>query len=143
MDPESGFKPYSRFYQYTYVAILRDLYAAQAAQTQQSAAQNQRSATQAQAVPVEDVTFEPIRPVRPFQAWRSQLTFGFEKGRRSGRPCRPRHHSRSLHSQTITPLSCSQRYSAGSISITPLSTPLSTPRRYPAEPVFRPLARAA
>ena len=81
LNPEPGFKPYAYFYQYTYVAILRDLYAAQA----QKAAQ----------------------------------------------------------SQTITPLSCSQRYSAGSISITPLSTPLSTPRRYSAEPVFRPLARAA
>ena len=85
------------------MAILRDLYAARAAaHAPQSAAQNQRSAMQAQAVPVEDVTFEPIRPVRPFQAHSM---------------------SRSLRPQTVTPL--------------------STPRRYSAEPVFRPLARAA
>ena len=49
--PEPGMKPYSRFYQYTYVAILRQLYAAQQQATQTA----------------EEITFEPVEQ-RPFQA---------------------------------------------------------------------------
>ena len=48
--PEPGMKPYSRFYQYTYVAILRQLYAAQ-----QQAAQA-----------AEEVSFESVEQC-PFQ----------------------------------------------------------------------------
>ena len=49
--PEPGMKRYSRFYQYTYVAILRQLYAAK----------NQATQT------AEEITFEPVEQ-RPFQA---------------------------------------------------------------------------
>ena len=78
LNPEPGFKPYAYFYQYTYVAILRDLYAAQAA------AHAPQSAEQAQSASSEEVTFAPICERRPFQA----------NGIR-----------RSLRPQTITPLS--------------------------------------
>ena len=47
-QPEPGLKPYSRFYQYTYVCIYRDLKSA--AQKAQQPAESQPS----------DVTFEPI-----------------------------------------------------------------------------------
>jgi hypothetical protein len=51
--PEPGLKPYSRFYQYTYVAIYRELQAAR--QPALSAAQSDSSALNP-----EDVSFEPI-----------------------------------------------------------------------------------
>ena len=55
-QPEPGFKPYSRFYQYTYVAIYRELQAAAQNSTRPSVLDAQE--------PVEtqpsDVSFEPI-----------------------------------------------------------------------------------
>jgi len=63
--PEPGLKPYSRFYQYTYVAIYRELQAARDAALNTdrslSAAQNDSSA-----LSTDDVTFTPITP-RPLQ----------------------------------------------------------------------------
>ena len=76
--PEPGMKPYSRFYQYTYVAIYRELKAAQSEQTQVQTTQQQAQATQQQAEPLQhpaqtaqqahepainmnDITFDPIR----------------------------------------------------------------------------------
>jgi len=58
--PEPGLKPYSRFYQYTYVCIYRELKAAQTAQ--QSSDQSALNLSPA----AEDVTFDPIdhRPLR-------------------------------------------------------------------------------
>jgi len=47
-QPESGFKPYSRFYQYTYVAIYRELQAAR------------DKAQQPAEIPAEEVTFSPV-----------------------------------------------------------------------------------
>lgn len=52
--PEPGMKPYSRFYQYTYVAIYRELKAAQ-----QKAKEPE--------VNVDDVNFEPIVSEKPFR----------------------------------------------------------------------------
>lgn len=71
-EPEPGFKPYSRFYQYTYVAIYRQLKAEQQAaqQTQQASLQTTQNTTQisAQLLPptADDITFDPIdhRPLR-------------------------------------------------------------------------------
>lgn len=57
--PEPGLKPYSRFYQYTYVCIYRQLKAEQSAQkAAEQAAKQEPSA--------EDITFDPIdrRPLR-------------------------------------------------------------------------------
>ena len=51
--PEPGMKPYSRFYQYTYVAIYRQLKAEQQAQEAEPVA--------------EEVTFEPIIDRRPLR----------------------------------------------------------------------------
>ncbi len=48
--PAEGMKPYSRFFHYTYVYILRELYAAKA----------QLQATQLQSQQEEGITFEPI-----------------------------------------------------------------------------------
>lgn len=76
--PEPGMKRYSRFYQYTYVAIYRELKAAQSEQTQVQTTQQQAQATQQQAEPLQhpaqtaqqahesainmdDITFDPIR----------------------------------------------------------------------------------
>jgi hypothetical protein len=58
--PEPGLKPYSRFYQYTYVAIYRQLKAALS--NSSSPAQSDSSA-----LTPDDVTFEPI-DVCPLQA---------------------------------------------------------------------------
>ena len=58
--PEPGMKRYSRFYQYTYVAIYRELQAARDAQQRQTTNDLQQLQTTAA-----DVTFEPIsRPLR-------------------------------------------------------------------------------
>ena len=64
-------KRYSRFYQYTYVAIYRELKAAQSEQTQVQATQQQaeplqhpaQTAQQAHepAINMDDITFDPIR----------------------------------------------------------------------------------
>lgn len=54
--PEQGMKPYSRFYQYTYVAIYRELKAEQE-QTQQEKT-------------AEDITFEPVVPEIAFRPHR-------------------------------------------------------------------------
>jgi hypothetical protein len=58
--PEQGLKPYSRFYQYTYVVIYRQLKAEQAAR------QSVTQIAEQQPVKAEDVTFDPIdhRPLR-------------------------------------------------------------------------------
>ena len=57
--PEPGLKPYSRFYQYTYVVIYRELKAAQ------QAAKESAEVT-VQPLPPDEVTFDPIdyRPLR-------------------------------------------------------------------------------
>ena len=57
--PEPGFKPYSRFYQYTYVAIYRELKAAS------------QKAQEPVEEPVNDVTFDPIdqRPLRALRRY--------------------------------------------------------------------------
>jgi hypothetical protein len=58
--PEPGLKPYSRFYQYTYVCIYRELKSAQAA------AQLADESTRYDQPTIDDVTFDPIdhRPLR-------------------------------------------------------------------------------
>ncbi len=53
-QPEPGMKRYSRFYQYTYVAIYRELQAARQHNTSSSQSVNSVS------IPADDVTFEPI-----------------------------------------------------------------------------------
>ena len=64
--PEPGFKPYSRFYQYTYVAIYRELKARQQAALQSAqfvpnTAQNAaEQITQSLPPTADDVAFEPI-----------------------------------------------------------------------------------
>ena len=62
--PEPGLKPYSRFYQYTYVAIYREL---QAAKAEAAKPKEQQTVTDAYLRHLtEEVTFEPIK-VCPFQ----------------------------------------------------------------------------
>ena len=56
--PEPGMKRYSRFYQYTYVAIYRELKAAQCEQTQVQTTQQQAHEP---AINMDDITFDPIR----------------------------------------------------------------------------------
>ena len=51
--PEPGLKPYSRFYQYTYVAIYRQL-------------QAERQKAQEPQIDFEDLSFEPIVAEKPF-----------------------------------------------------------------------------
>ena len=63
--PEPGLKPYSRFYQYTYVVIYRQLKAEQAAlQNAQTASEN--AASQPLPPTADEITFDPInhRPLR-------------------------------------------------------------------------------
>ena len=55
--PEPGMKRYSRFYQYTYVAIYRELKAAQSEQTQVQTTQQAHEP----AINMDDITFDPIR----------------------------------------------------------------------------------
>ena len=59
-EPEPGMKRYSRFYQYTYVAIYRDL---KAAQQQQQQALDERGIYAASSPSPEDVSFKPIEHV--------------------------------------------------------------------------------
>lgn len=56
--PEPDMKRYSRFYQYTYVAIYRELKAAQSEQTQVQTTQQQAHEP---AINMDDITFDPIR----------------------------------------------------------------------------------
>lgn len=77
--PEEGFKAYSRFYQYTYVAIYRELKAA--AQKAKEIFQNSEvsllhplsSASLRSPVPSGDITFEPIDFQPRLQAFESPL----------------------------------------------------------------------
>ena len=57
--PEPGMKPYSRFYQYTYVAIYRELQAA-AKQAEEPAENNMLSTPRRYSGEQTDVSFEPI-----------------------------------------------------------------------------------
>ena len=57
--PEPGMKPYSRFYQYTYVAIYRQL-KAEAQKIKEPAEVN-----------VDDISFEPVIDTRPLRTCRS------------------------------------------------------------------------
>ena len=57
--PEPGMKPYSRFYQYTYVAIYRELQVA-AKQTEEPAENNMLSTPRRYSGEQTDVSFEPI-----------------------------------------------------------------------------------
>ena len=68
--PEPGLKPYSRFYQYVYVAIYRQLQAARDAALSLFASQNDSSASLPTA---DDVTFDPIeyRPLRSYRTTNS------------------------------------------------------------------------
>lgn len=65
--PEHGLKPYSRFYQYTYVSIYRQLQAARDA-AQQAAQQSALPPT------ADDVTFDPIE-YRPLRSYRPASSF--------------------------------------------------------------------
>ena len=70
--PEPGMKPYSRFYQYTYVVIYRELKAAQQAAQQSTCRQSSSSAQSIYyALTPEEVTFDPIdyRPLRTRRAY--------------------------------------------------------------------------
>ena len=60
--PEPGLKRYSRFYQYTYVSIYRELQAARQPQEQE--------------INIDDITFDPIdhRPLRSRRAYPLQYT---------------------------------------------------------------------
>ena len=60
--PEPGLKPYSRFYQYAYVAIYREL---QAAKAESAKSKEQQTVTDAYLRHLtEEVTFEPVYPSR-------------------------------------------------------------------------------
>ena len=69
--PEPGLKPYTRFYQYVYVSIYRDLKSAaqQSLAAEQSAAQEVSTAEPSLPTP-EDVSFVPIDP-RPLRSRRT------------------------------------------------------------------------
>ena len=61
--PEQGFKRYSRFYQYTFVAIYRELKAAAQASTSLSTSRRY-TAEQSDLQSAQDITFEPVMPHR-------------------------------------------------------------------------------
>ena len=63
-EPEPGLKPYSRFYQYTYVAIYRELQAA----AKKASEQNQE--------PIEEISFENIE-LNPLQTYRQCRRYSF------------------------------------------------------------------
>ena len=83
--PEEGFKAYSRFYQYTYVAIYRQLKAA--AQKEEEIFQNSEvsllhplsSASLRSPVPSGDITFEPVDFRPKLQAFSSPLRRAYWK----------------------------------------------------------------
>lgn len=62
--PEEGFKAYSRFYQYTYVAIYRQL---------KAAAQKAKEEEVESEINIEDISFEPIDFQPKLQAFSSPL----------------------------------------------------------------------
>ena len=88
--PEEGFKAYSRFYQYTYVAIYRELKAA--AQKEKEIFQNSEvsllhplsSASLRSPVPSGDITFEPIDFRPRLQAFSSPLRRAYNSYREAG-----------------------------------------------------------
>ena len=74
--PEEGFKAYSRFYQYTYVAIYRQL---------KAAAQKAKEEEEVE-VDIEDVTFEPIDFRPRLQAFSSPLRRAYNRYRETQGP---------------------------------------------------------
>ena len=74
--PEPGLKPYSRFYQYTYVAIYRQL---------KAAAQKAKEEEEVK-IDIEDVTFEPIDFRPRLQAFSSPLRRAYNSYRGVGGP---------------------------------------------------------
>ena len=74
--PEEGFKAYSRFYQYTYVAIYRQL---------KAAAQKAKEEEEVE-VDIEDVTFEPIDFRPRLQAFSSPLRRAYNRYRETRGP---------------------------------------------------------
>ena len=74
--PEPGLKPYSRFYQYTYVAIYRQL---------KAAAQKAKEEEEVE-IDIEDVTFEPIDFRPRLQAFSSPLRRAYNRYRETWGP---------------------------------------------------------
>ena len=72
--PEEGFKAYSRFYQYTYVAIYRQLKAAA------------QKAKEEETVEIEEISFEPIDFRPRLQAFSSPLRRAYNSYRGVGGP---------------------------------------------------------
>ena len=70
--PEPGLKPYSRFYQYTYVAIYRQLKAAA------------QKAKEEEEVEIEEISFEPIDFRPRLQAFSSPLRRAYKRYRETG-----------------------------------------------------------
>ena len=87
--PEPGMKPYSRFYQYTYVAIYRELKAAQ-----QQAQQEKQ---------LEEISFEPIVPT-PVRLKRSQAIYNIVDNKRKSERNLFRNAERALIDHHIHPI---------------------------------------
>lgn len=87
--PEPGMKPYSRFYQYTYVAIYRELKAAQ-----QQAQQTKQ---------LEEISFEPIVP-KPVRLKRSQAIYNIVDNKRKSERNLFRNAERALIDHHIHPI---------------------------------------
>ena len=87
-QPEPGMKPYSRFYQYTYVAIYRQLKAAQ-----QQAQQTKQ---------LEEISFEPIVPT-PVRLKRSQAIYNIVDNKPESERSRFRNAERALIESAIHP----------------------------------------
>ena len=86
--PEPGMKPYSRFYQYTYVAIYRQLKDAQ-----QQAQQEKQ---------LEEISFEPIVPT-PVRLKRSQAIYNIVDNKPESERSRFRNAERALIESAIHP----------------------------------------
>ena len=90
--PEEGMKAYSRFYQYTYVAIYRQLKAAAQKAKEEEIFQNSEvsllhplsSASLRSPVPSGDITFEPIDFRPRLQAFSSPLRRAYNSYREAG-----------------------------------------------------------
>jgi len=74
--PEEGFKAYSRFYQYTYVAIYRQL---------KAAAQKAKEEEVESEINIEDISFEPVDFRPRLQAFSSPLRRAYNSFRETGR----------------------------------------------------------